>query len=243
MPSAESKEERAKEKIKKICVILPALNEEDGVKKVLGTMPNPVVDKVVLVDGNSTDNTISAAKGVEKKNYRLEVMRQEGKGKGMAFQTFLKSFDLDSHDIYVMLDADYTYNPEEIKKMITPLMNGEHVDVVMGDRISHGKLNGSMSPANYFGNKMLTLAARALYLKSTNDLCTGYWAFSKNFLKAARINAKGFDLEANLFVEAVKKKFKIKSVPISYGKRIGQKKLRIRHGSLILWRLLRERFS
>lgn len=243
-------EETSKENVKggrgskKICVILPALNEEEGVKKVLESMPNPVVDRVVLVDGNSVDDTIEAARSVKEKNFRLDVMEQEGKGKGMAFQSFLRNFDLDSHDIYVMLDADCTYDPAELRKMVMPLFNG--ADVVMGDRFSLNRLKESkesMSFINYLGNRLFTFLARSFYSKSTNDVCTGYWAFSKEFLKAAKINAKGFDLEVNLFSEAAKKKFRIESVPIRYGKRVGDKKLKIRHGSIILWRLLRERLS
>lgn len=226
---------------KKICVILPTLNEEKGVRKVLQSIPNPIVNKVVVVDGHSDDNTVQAAKSVEQENFQLEVMLQEGRGKGMAFQSFLKKFDLDSHDFYVMLDADYTYDPAEIKKMVLPLLNG--ADVVMGDRFSRNNLKESMTFTNYVGNKALSFIARMLYSKNTKDVCTGYWAFSKEFLKSAKINAKGFDLEVNLFSDAAKKKFKIESVPISYGKRIGDNKLRVWHGSAILWRLLKERFS
>jgi len=230
----------ANEASKKVCVILPTLNEERGIKKVLESLPNPIVNKVVVVDGYSGDNTIQVAKGIEQKNFQLEVMLQEGKGKGMAFQSFLKNFDLDSHDFYIMLDADYTYDPAEMKKMVLPLLDG--ADVVMGDRFSHNNLKESMTFTNYVGNKIFTFLA-SLFYRRTKDVCTGYWAFSKEFLKSIKINAKGFDLEANLFSEAVKKKFKIKSVPISYGKRIGDNKLRTWHGSIILWRLLKERFS
>jgi dolichol-phosphate mannosyltransferase len=226
---------------RRICVILPALNEEEGVKKVLELMPNPVVDKVVLLDGNSVDNTVEAARSVREKYFRLEVMKQEGRGKGMAFQSFLRKFDLDSHDIYVMLDADCTYDPEELEKMVAPLFDG--ADVVMGDRFSLNHMKESMPFTTYMGNKLFTFLARSFYSKNTNDVCTGYWAFSKEFLKAAKINAKGFDLEVNLFSEAAKKKFRIESVPIRYGKRIGDKKLKMRHGFTILWRLLRERLS
>jgi dolichol-phosphate mannosyltransferase len=225
---------------KKVCVILPTLNEVLGLRKVLESMPNPVVDKVVVVDGNSTDGTTDVAMSSKKESFDLEIMNQEGKGKGMAFQTFLKNFDLDSQDIYIMLDADYTYDIREIEKMIFPLFNG--TDVVMGDRFS-GDMADAMTLTNYLGNRILTLIAMVLYKKRTKDVCTGYWAFSKRFLKSIKINAKGFDLEVNLFSEAVNKGFRIKSVPVSYRRRVGTKKLRIWHSPSILWRLVKESFN
>ena len=226
---------------KKICVIMPTLNEEKGVKKVLELMPNPVVSKVVVIDGNSEDNTIQAARSVEEKNFQLEIMMQDGEGKGMAFQSFLRNFDLDSHDFYVMLDADNTYDPGEINRMVFPLSNG--TDVVMGERFTFNNLRESMPLANYLGNKLFTLIAKLLYSRRVKDVCTGYWAFKKEFLKSVQIDAKRFDLEVNLFSEATKKKFRIESVPIHYGERIGEKKLKVWDGTVILWRLLKERFS
>ena len=97
-----------------------------------------------------------------------------------------------------------------------------------------------MSFSTYIGNKILSFSAMIFYLKSPKDVCTGYWSFSKEVLKKIKIRAKNFDLEMNLFTQAVKHKFRIKTIPISYGKRIGMKKLRKKHGFLILYRLLKE---
>jgi dolichol-phosphate mannosyltransferase len=225
----------------KICLVLPTLNEEKGVKKVIEDIPNPVVSDIVVVDGYSGDNTIITAKTSNKKTYGMTVLFQDGYGKGMAFQSFLKKFDLDGFDAYVMFDADYTYDPKEIKKIVFPIVNKE-ADVVMGNRFSFKGIKDVMTPETYLGNRLLTLAASFLYFKNPKDLCTGYWAFSKKFLKNIKIRARGFDLEANLFTEAVKKGFRIKTVPIKYRARIGQKKLRYYDGLLILWRLIKERF-
>ena len=226
---------------RKICVILPTLNEEKAVDKVINELPNPTVKKVVLVDGNSSDNTIDVAKTC-RPGLDVEVMYQRGKGKGMAFQTFLNDFNLDSHDIYVMLDADHTYNPKELKTLIRPILDGK-ADVVIGNRFAFKDLRKSMTTTTINGNKMLTLAARLLYLKNPRDVCTGYWAFSKEFLKKVNIKAKNFDLEVNLFIEAIKKGFRIKVVPITYRCRMGKKKLMKRHGFIILYRLIKEFFN
>jgi len=224
----------------KVCVILPTLNEEEAVAKVINELPNPTVNKVILVDGHSSDNTVNIAKSC-RPSLEVDVMYQNGRGKGMAFQTFLNGFNLDNYDVYVMLDADYTYNPKELKTLIWPIINKE-ADVVIGNRFAFKKLRRLMPATTYFGNKLLTLAARILYSKNPRDVCTGYWAFSKEYLKKVRINAKDFDLEANIFTEAIKGRYKIKTVPITYRVRIGKNKLMKHDGIIILFRLIKEFF-
>jgi len=221
----------------KVCVILPALNEERGIKKIIDEIPNPLVSRIIVIDGNSSDNTVSTAKSCKKPACDIEIMAQYDKGKGMAFQTFLDRFDLEKYDVYVMLDADCTYDPKEVRKMVLPILNGE-ADVVMGNRFYTKNIKQVMSFSTYIGNKILTFLAMGLCLKDPKDVCTGYWAFSKDVIKKINIKAKNFDLEMNLFTQAVKNKFLIKTVPISYKKRVGHNKLRKKHAVIILYRLL-----
>jgi len=223
----------------KICVILPTLNEEKGIVKIINNVPNPLVNKIVVVDGYSSDKTIELIKQCSKPACDIELMYQKGKGKGMAFQTFVDSFDLEKYDVYVMLDADCTYNPKEIKNMVLPIINNE-VDVVMGNRFFNKNIRQIMPFLTFIGNKILTFLVMIFCLKDPKDVCTGYWSFSKDVLKKIKIRAKNFDLEINLFIQVVKQKFRIKTIPISYGKRVGMKKLRKRHGFIILFRLLKE---
>jgi len=223
----------------KICVILPTLNEERGIVKIINAVPNPLVNKIIVVDGNSSDKTIELVKQCHKPACNIEFMYQKGRGKGMAFQSFLNSFDLNNQDLYVMFDADCTYDPKEIRSIITPIINNE-ADVVMGNRFESKNIKEVMSFTTFLGNKLLTFFSKFLYFKDPKDVCTGYWAFSREFLKKIKIKAKDFDLEANLFTEAVKHKFRIKTIPINYKQRVGVKKLRKKHGFIILFRLLRE---
>ena len=225
----------------KICVVVPTLNEESAIKKVIEEIPNPLTNRIVVVDGGSSDNTIPIAKNVKKEDCGIEVMMQEGKGKGMAFQTFLKKTNLDEFDAYAMLDGDCSYDPIELRELVKPVLDCQ-ADVVMGNRFAFDSKEG-FKPTNYFGNKLLTFVANLLYRKNIKDLCTGYWVFSKEFLKRVELKSKGFDLEANLFAQAVKKKFRIKSMPIVYKQRIGCSKLKIRHAFTILHRLINERIT
>jgi len=223
----------------RVCTILPTLNEEKGIKKIIDRIPNPFVNKVVVIDGNSIDNTVNVVKNCEKPDCEIELMVQHGKGKGMALQTFLNTFDLDEYDAYVMLDADCTYDPKEIKNMVSPIINNE-ADVVMGNRLSNKNIRRVMPFSTYIGNKILTFFAMICCSEDPKDVCTGYWSFSKDALEKIKITARSFDLEVNLFAQAVKKKFRIKTVPISYKKRVGIKKLKKRHAFIILLRLLKE---
>jgi dolichol-phosphate mannosyltransferase len=225
---------------KKICVILPTLNEEKAVAKVIKELPNPTVSRVIVLDGYSSDRTVDIAKTC-RPTLDVDVIFQKGKGKGMAFQTFLNDFDLNNYDIYVMLDADYTYNPRELKHLIWPILNGE-ADVVVGNRFAFKEIRQLMPFTTYLGNKLLTFVASILYFKNPKDVCTGYWAFSREYLKRAKIKAKNFDLEANLFTEAIKRNYRIKIVPITYRTRVGKNKLMKRDGIVILFRLVKEFF-
>jgi len=223
----------------RVCVILPTLNEEKAIKKIIDKIPNPFVRDIVVVDGNSSDDTVKIAKNCRKPECEIEIMTQQGKGKGMALQTFLDRFNLEKYDAYVMLDADYTYNPREIKNMALPILKNE-ADVVIGNRFSNKNIKSIMPFSSFMGNKILTFLAMVFFLRDPKDVCTGYWSFSKNFLKKIELRAKNFDLEMNLFTQAVKNKSKIKIIPISYRKRVGVNKLRKKHGFIILLRLLKD---
>jgi glycosyltransferase involved in cell wall biosynthesis len=225
----------------RICVILPTLNEEEGITEIINDIPNPLVNKIIVVDGYSSDRTVELVKQCHKPACDIELKYQQGKGKGMAFQSFLNSFDLNSQDVYVMLDADCTYDPKEIRSMVEPIVNDE-ADVVMGNRFESENLKEIMPFTTFLGNKLLTFFSKILYFKDPKDVCTGYWAFSRDFIKKIRIKAKDFDLEANLFTEAVKHGFRIKPVTINYRKRVGKNKLRKYHAFVIISRLIKEIF-
>ncbi|MBN1940994.1 MAG: glycosyltransferase [Candidatus Diapherotrites archaeon] len=222
---------------KKILVLLPAFNEEEGLQAVFKKMPK-YVDTVVVVDNNSTDSTAKVAK----KNKAI-VLSEKRQGKGYAFQTFkefLNSKKID-HDYVVMLDADNTYAPEEVSLMVGPLNQG--YDVVVGTRINPKRQFRAMRGLNLFGNRMLTTIANILYFNfKVNDICCGYWAFKTEKLKDLKIRAKGFDLEADLYSQSTKSGCKMDVVPIFYGMRLGIEKLKVRHGLLILKRLVYNRF-
>jgi glycosyltransferase involved in cell wall biosynthesis len=214
------------------------LNEEKGIKKVVSHMPE-YVDKVVVVDNNSTDHTADVAESLG-----ALVLHEEHRGKGNAIKHFIRWLkEHQKFDYVVMLDGDYTYNPAEKHKVLEPLVKDE-ADVVMGSRLAGNLKENAMPRVNWFGNKLLTFAAQTLYWNfSMSDLCTGYWAFRAECMRNLHINANSFDLEADMYSRARKKGYRVVSVPITYGARVGNEKLRVGHAFGILKKLIVNRFS
>ncbi len=216
--------------MKTLVVLLPTLNEEKAIVKVIKAIPITAIrnlgykTKVLVVDGGSTDKTVELAK-----SQGAKVITQKGKGKGNGFKSALLYLKKNMPDILVMLDADYTYDPKDIPKMILPIITGE-ADVVVGAREKR---------THNFGNKLLTFAANSVFKQKIKDLCTGYWAFNSKAIKMIDISANGFDLESDLFSQINKHKLRIVSVDVKYRGRIGESKLKKKDAFAIIARLIR----
>ncbi|MBN1190749.1 MAG: glycosyltransferase [Dehalococcoidales bacterium] len=223
---------------KQVSVILPALNEEATIAKVIDEIPRSEIEgmgyrvEVVVVDNNSTDQTKKMA---ESKGAR--VIHEKVRGKGRAIATAFKSVD---GDYLFILDADYTYPAEYIPGMLKVL---EYNDVVMGSRLNRKMEKGAMSIINRAGNHLLAFMANILYGTRISDLCTGFWGFRNEVIKEIKFNASGFDLEANMFSQIARKHFRIAEVPIHYRRRKTPSKLNsLRDGYLIGRTLINRRF-
>jgi len=223
----------------KVSIILPALNEEATIGKVIDEIPRQALAEkgcdvsILVVDGNSSDRTrrIAREKGAE-------VIIEPRKGKGRAMQT---AFQVVDADFVFMLDADYTYPATYIPDMLDLLRDGSKVAI--GSRL-RGKIEkGAMSRLNIIGNHLLTLTANILYRSKTSDLCTGFWCFRGELLKDLRLTALGFDFEADLFVQLSHAGHSITQVPIKYRCRPTKHKLNsLKDGFKIGWRLIRNKF-
>jgi glycosyltransferase involved in cell wall biosynthesis len=223
-----------------VSFILPALNEGRGIGKVIDRIP--VRDLTVrgydvnvwLLDGHSTDHTVAVALA-----RGARVVVQEGMGKGRAVSQALNSI---GSDYIIMLDADNTYDPIDVMSMM-PLLEDGH-DVVMGSRLNGVLEEDSMTLRNFLGNKLLSMTASVLYAKRVSDVCTGFWGFKGRVARELPIDAKGFELEAQMFSRCAKSGLVIGEVPIRYGRRAeDETKLRcFRSGIGIMFSLFRERF-
>lgn len=216
--------------MKKLTILLPTLNEEKAITRVIKDVPVEALKNInyetniIVLDGHSKDNTVKLAK-----MQGAEVILQEGEGKGAAFQTALKKLKKNPPEITVMLDADNTYDPQEIPQMILPLITDE-ADITIGERTQR---------THYIGNTLLTSMANIAFKGKTTDLCTGYWAFNTKAIRNIDVQAEGFDLETDIFTQASKNKLRIKPIPIKYRQRIGESKITHNDAFKIIGRMIR----
>ncbi|MBH34944.1 MAG: hypothetical protein CMB74_05780 [Euryarchaeota archaeon] len=206
-----------------LVVMLPVLNEALGLAWVLDHLPYERLEAmgykttVLVMDGHSTDGTEQVAE-----EHGVLLVDQDDIGKGSAIRHgFREALRLDA-DAVVMLDADGTYAPHEMTRLLARL--DDH-NVVIGDRLNGQMAPDAMTRLNFVGNHILTWLATALFSTTTSDVCSGYWAFSKEAIHALQLNSRSFEIEAEMFASMVHQGVEFDFVPISYGSRIGEAKL------------------
>jgi dolichol-phosphate mannosyltransferase len=220
-----------------VTFVVPARNEEAGIGATLRSLPRDTLHstgfrtEVIVLDGQSTDATSRIAE-----SHGATVVRDRGHGKGSALREARTNF---TGDFVIMLDADGTYAPDAIPRVLSLLAHGG-ADVVMGDRVV---LGGSMSAVHRAGNSMLSLGAAALYGRRVPDLCTGLWGFRTNALRQLPLRSEGFELESELFALSARLGLRILHTPVDYLPRNGSSKLTTRDGLRIGWALVRNRFT
>ena len=227
-------------------ILLPARNEEEGIGEVIERIPKKEIGKlgfstrVVVVDGHSSDKTVEISK-----SKGAEIIKQNGSiGKGNGVREAISQL-YDNHsennDLFIMLDADATYRPEDIPKFIHEL---ESCDVVWGTRIKGTMEKGAMSSVNKFGNRVLSFVASIVNRSKTTDLCTGFWGFKSQAIKGLALTADGFNLEADLFGSVSRSELKSIEIPINYDSREGSSTLKwYVDGPRILMMIMKNRFA
>jgi D,D-heptose 1,7-bisphosphate phosphatase len=187
-----------------ITVIVPTRNEGKNLSHVLPKIP-PVVGEILLVDGHSTDDTVTMAKRLSQE---IRVTYQDGKGKGNALRYGIAEA---TGDIIVTLDADGSMDPEEIPTFIAPLLAG--YDYVKGSRFLPGGGTLDMPWLRRLGNKLFTVLVNLLHGTRYTDLCYGYNAFWKKTFQQVRLNSDGFEIETEMHIKAAKARLKVTEVP------------------------------
>ena len=218
-----------------VVVLIPTLNEEEGlaatVLEVMQFLDKPYI---LVVDGNSSDGTVDVAKRLG-----LDVVFQDGRGKGDAVAKAIKSLRVDPRYV-VFIDADYTYPAEYVPKMIEVLDENPDVGMVCGDRFDKPFSMANVRSTYYIGNRFLAFTHFMVNGVNMRDPLTGLRVVRWEIIRDWQPKSKSFDVEAELNYFVERKGYKIREIPIHYRKRLGEKKLKLRHGFIILRRILAE---
>lgn len=216
-------------------LIVAALNEENGIgltleefRKVMGN------SRILVIDGNSHDRTVEIAKDLG-----ADIAFQNGVGKGDAIAKGI-SLLRNNTEYVVMIDADFTYPAEYIPYMIELLEQNVDVGMVCGNRLFGREDGKALHSQFYFGNRMLALAHNILNGVDLEDPLTGLRVVRADLFRDWKLRSKGFDVEVELNARVAKQGYRTIEVPIKYRERVGEKKLKMRHGATILKRILLE---
>ncbi|MEV0369634.1 glycosyltransferase family 2 protein [Streptomyces sp. NPDC050636] len=217
-----------------VSVVIPAMNEAENLPYVFKTLPD-WIHEVVLVDGNSTDDTVRTARGLWP---GITVVQQRGKGKGDAL---ISGFAACTGDIIVMIDADGSADGHEIVSYVSALVAG--ADFAKGSRFANGGGTDDMTPVRKLGNRVLTAVVNAKFGARYTDLCYGYNAFWRRCLDHIALDCAGFEVETLMNIRVVKAGLRVQEIPSHEYLRIhGVSNLRaVRDGLRVLKVILRER--
>lgn len=192
-----------------IAVIIPCYNEAMTIGKVIDDFHRELPEATVYVyDNASTDATAAIAM-----EHGATVRFEPRRGKGNVCRQMFRDIDA---ACYLMVDGDDTYPAEAAKSLCEPILDGK-ADMVAGDRLSNGtyaKANGRTFHG--FGNNLVRAMIRWIYGYGYPDVMTGYRAMSEPFVKTFPVLSEGFQIETELSIHAVDRRWRIQSIPVDY---------------------------
>ncbi len=202
-----------------IYVIIPAYNEEASIGFVIKDIPK-IVSEIIVVNNNSSDNTLKVAKEAG-----ATVLSEKRKGYGYACLLGMKyiSRQEEKPDIIVFLDGDYSDYPEELTKIITPIVE-DNIDFVVGARSSTLREKGSMTKPQIFGNWLAT-SLMSLFFRSTFTDLGPFRAIKYDKLLALKMEDKTYGWTVEMQLKAIKRNYSYKEIPVNYRNRIGVSKV------------------
>ena len=218
----------------KITVIIPCLNEEQGIERVLGRMP-AFVDEVIVVDNGSTDRTSDVARG-----FGAMVFREEVRGYGRSYK---KGFSHATGDVIVTLDGDHSYPVDALSYLLEAFLHLD-VDFLNASRFPVRDPQ-AMSFKHKMGNLVLSLAMSVLFFRWVRDSQSGMWVFRRSILDRMELVSNGMSFSEEIKVEALRDPaVRFGEISIQYSSRLGEIKLNPwRDGLQDLLFLARKRFT
>lgn len=193
----------------KVAVLIPCYNEAVTIGKVVDDFKRVLPDADIYVyDNNSKDDTAAIAE-----DHGAIVRTEPRQGKGNVVRQMFREIDA---DYYIIVDGDDTYPAEAAPRLLEPLMN-DTADMTVGDRLSNGTYGEENDRAFHgFGNNLVRWLIKVIYGYAFDDVMTGYRAFNRIFVKTMPVLSEGFQIETELSIHAVDKRFRITDVPIDY---------------------------
>jgi glycosyltransferase involved in cell wall biosynthesis len=208
--------------VKSLTIVIPALNEEQGIETTIRAIPRQDLEtmgyavQILVADNGSTDRTADLARQAG-----ADIVLESRRGYGRALKT---GFNSAIGDVVITADADATYPLESIPLLVGTLAN-EQLDFLTTNRFARLD-QGAMSRQNLVGNTILTLAARLLFGLNIRDVESGMWVFRKDILDKLQLHSDSWPLSHEIKIEACcYAKCRWKEVPIRYRARTGQTKL------------------
>ena len=203
----------------KIKVIIPAFNEAESIAHVINDIPK-TVNEVIVVSNNSTDAT-----EVNAKKAGATVLKETNKGYGYACLRGMQHIanQTEKPDIIVFLDGDYSDYPEELTKIVSPIINDD-IDFVIGTRVKKLREKGSMTVPQIFGNWLATTLMNLFFSSKFTDLGP-FRAIKYNKLLALNMEDKTYGWTVEMQLKALKQKLTYTEIPVNYRNRIGVSKV------------------
>jgi glycosyltransferase involved in cell wall biosynthesis len=200
-----------------VSVLVAAYNEEDTVESVVRRVADlPFRSEIVVVDDGSVDGTRALLEGLERAG-EVEGLRvlahDRNRGKGAAVRT---AIDASRGDIVVIQDADLEYDPRDLPRLLSPILEG-HADVVFGTRLRGGQPQRAHLFWHYAGNRFLSLLTNVLFNTTISDMEVGYKAFRGDLVRSLDLVSDDFAIEPELAAKILRQReVRLYEVPISY---------------------------
>lgn len=221
----------------RVAVVIPVFNERDSLPLVVAAIPRALVDEIVVVDNDSTDDTDAIARGLP-----VRVVREERRGYGSACLAGVAALASRPPDVLVFLDGDFSDHPEELPRLLDAIAAG--ADMVIGSRMLGAREPGALLPQARFGNALACFLIRALYGHRYTDLGP-FRAIRSRAYQRLRMRDTTFGWTCEMQVKALNEGLRVVEVPVSYRRRVGVSKITgtfsgtLRAAYKILWTIAR----